>query len=406
MFLTPCAIDLELSRLARLLEIPPPEGGGIVWEALDEAATLVGLLSDRDPRPGSDSLWDAVATRLIATLGLTSVMAERLGRARQRQVTIDAAARISDLLLLPGAGYAGRVGATTVKSADGWITVAAVTDLHAEYLDICTGATVDADRELALRRWSAARTSDTASQELQLWRIPAAPVDAREWSPQSYMRRRSAVRPAPARHLTADERPLAGTRVVELGALWAGPLATRLLHDLGAHVVKIDMPGREDGLQSGHPWLFRHLSSAKERRTLDLRLPEDRAQFLSMAAGALVVENMSARVLPNLGLDAASLVAEQRSRVVSLRAFSRHPDWAGLGSVIEMAGGLAMNDSEGSPSPAPFPVSDALAGAYGALVAVVSLGRPPGHATVGQVEDVVATIHDASAAVLPAAMAA
>jgi crotonobetainyl-CoA:carnitine CoA-transferase CaiB-like acyl-CoA transferase len=178
------------------------------------------------------------------------------------------------------------------------------------------------------------------------------------------------------------------------------------LQELGARVVKVEAPSRPDGLRASHPTLFRALNDGKECRALDLRDAQDRDQFLGLVEDSLLVENMSGRVLPNLGLDASSLVAGRRSHVVSMRAFRRHPDWAGLGSVIELAGGLALSDHDGSPSFAPFPVTDVLAGAHGALVAVRALLDPPSHVAFGQVEDVAETIGDDAISAVPAVGAA
>ena len=43
--------------------------------------------------------------------------------------------------------------------------------------------------------------------------------------------------------------PLAGVRVLEFGQIAAGPFAGSLLADLGADVVKVEKPGRGDGIR-------------------------------------------------------------------------------------------------------------------------------------------------------------
>ena len=53
---------------------------------------------------------------------------------------------------------------------------------------------------------------------------------------------------------TADRAlPLAGVRVLELGAFVAAPMAGRILADFGAEVIKVEPPRRGDELRTwGH----------------------------------------------------------------------------------------------------------------------------------------------------------
>ncbi len=112
-------------------------------------------------------------------------------------------------------------------------------------------------------------------------------------------------------------RPLAGLRFIDLTVAIAGPVATSLLSDLGAEVIRIEPPfprplhvdiapsceGAED-----RPYnrlvSYNDLHRAKRSLTLDLSKPEGRDVLLRLvAASDVVVENMSPRVLPSLGLE-------------------------------------------------------------------------------------------------------
>jgi formyl-CoA transferase len=113
------------------------------------------------------------------------------------------------------------------------------------------------------------------------------------------------------RHARSDvPGPLAGVRVVEATTTWAGPMCGSILADLGADVVKIEIPGGEVSRLIG-PMLpgtsvsFAHATVNRNKRslTLDLRRAEGRDLFLRLAARAdILVENFSAGTLDGWGL--------------------------------------------------------------------------------------------------------
>jgi crotonobetainyl-CoA:carnitine CoA-transferase CaiB-like acyl-CoA transferase len=79
----------------------------------------------------------------------------------------------------------------------------------------------------------------------------------------------------------ADELPLRGVRVADFSRVLAGPLATMILGDLGADVVKIERPGTGDDTRGwGPPFVdedaayFLSLNRNKRSVALDLQTPE------------------------------------------------------------------------------------------------------------------------------------
>ena len=53
--------------------------------------------------------------------------------------------------------------------------------------------------------------------------------------------------------MAANPRPLEGVRVIDFSTLLPGPLATLILAEAGAEVLKIERPGRGDELRDYEP---------------------------------------------------------------------------------------------------------------------------------------------------------
>lgn len=210
--------------------------------------------------------------------------------------------------------------------------------------------------------------------------VPAAGGSAVDWPPRS--------RPVPE---GTPDRPLAGLRVVDLTAFWAGPAGTHTLAALGADVVKVEGLQRPDGMrfsgtrppsedlwwETGH--LFQASNSGKRGVTLELSRPEARELALRLVAGAdLVMENFSPRVLGNLGLEHEDLrAANPRVVVVRMPAFGLDGPWrdrVGFAQTMEQASGLAWTTGRADGLPLiPRGVCDPLAGLHAAFAAVVAL---------------------------------
>ena len=50
-------------------------------------------------------------------------------------------------------------------------------------------------------------------------------------------------------HRAKGQGPLEGLRVLDIATIVAGPMAATLMADLGAEVVKLELPGVGDGLR-------------------------------------------------------------------------------------------------------------------------------------------------------------
>ena len=114
---------------------------------------------------------------------------------------------------------------------------------------------------------------------------------------------------------------MAGLRVLDLTWAQAGPLATLLLADLGADVLKVepkagDISRRVPPFPGGLSWVFSALNRGKRSIRLDLKDPEDHRWILGLIDGAdVVVENFAPGVMDRLGLGARTL-RERNPRLV------------------------------------------------------------------------------------------
>ncbi len=182
---------------------------------------------------------------------------------------------------------------------------------------------------------------------------------------------------------------LDGIRVIELGTLISGPFAGRLLGDMGAEVIKIELPTTPDPLRTwgqaeldGHHFFWTVHARNKKAVTLDLRAPKGRELFLDLVEQSdIIVENFRPGTLEkwNLGYD----VLRERNKGIILVRVSGYgqtgPDAgkAGYASVAEASSGLRhMNGFPGGPPPRlALSLGDSLAGMFAAQGALAALYR-------------------------------
>lgn len=187
------------------------------------------------------------------------------------------------------------------------------------------------------------------------------------------------------------EAALAGIRVLDLTRVIAGPFATSLLGDMGAEVIKIELPGRGDDARYGYPDVagvpiaFLALNRNKKGITLDVRTPEGAALFRRLVARAdVVVENFAAGTMDAWGLGPAALL-EENPRLVyaALSGFGHTGPYAGRTSydiIAQAMGGLMALTGfpDGPPVRGGGALADFIGGvftAYGVLCALLHRAR-------------------------------
>ena len=226
-------------------------------------------------------------------------------------------------------------------------------------------------------------TAERLAAEAQVWRLPVTPYRRLTEATRALAAAPDRLTPrSVAAGLAGRWRGRDQPLVVDLTALWAGPLATALLADLGAEVVKVDPVARPDGL-ARHRAFHHHLNSAKQVVDLDLRDDSDRRRFEALLDQAdLLIDSFSRRVMPNFGYGRPALAARwPRLAALSITAFpasAAETDWIAYGPGVHAAMGLGDRGPGRSFDPAPVAYPDALAGLAAFAAAAELLARGPG----------------------------
>src|SRR5262249_12779898 len=174
-------------------------------------------------------------------------------------------------------------------------------------------------------------------------------------------------------------RPLDGVRVLDFTWVVAGPVTTRILADLGAEVIKVERRGTLDfGDRRGG--LSGTLMRGKRSVMFDLADPRglDLARRLA-ALSDVVIDNFSARVMTNFGLDYESLVP-LKPDIISVRMTGfgltgPDRDHVSYGPTLQALTGytLLMAEPDGPPAGFGYSYSDLAGGNLGALAVLAAL---------------------------------
>jgi CoA:oxalate CoA-transferase len=209
--------------------------------------------------------------------------------------------------------------------------------------------------------------------------------------------------------------PLAGTIVVDLTRVLAGPFCTLQLLELGARVIKVERPGAGDDARRIGPFVagesayFLSLNRGKESIALDLRDPDDRAVFERLLARAdVLVENFRPGVLERLGFGWEALAARHpRLVVASVSGFGQTGPWAqrpaydlvaqALGGILSITGPIG-----GPPVRVGTSIGDLAAGLFAALGIAAALAE---RASTGRGRRVDVAMLDCQVALLENALA-
>jgi hypothetical protein len=259
----------------------------------------------------------------------------------------------------------------SIRSHDGWfvLNLARADDVSAVPAlierDVRDG---EGTAWTSVRRWARTVKAAEAVERAQLLGMPAGvvPVEPpRVEMPVRYER----IMPGDPTH----GRPL----VVDMSALWAGPLCANLLGMAGARVIKVEAPNRLDGFRAGCPPMFDLLHAGHESVLVDFR--SDSARLVRLIEQAdIVIASCRPRALEQMGIDPVEVCRRSPTTWVGITAYDRRGVWSnrvGFGDDVAMTAGLTVRSAVGAPMPCGDAIADPLAGIHAAVGALGSYLR-------------------------------
>ncbi|MEG9224701.1 CoA transferase [Aeromicrobium sp. Sec7.5] len=345
------AVDTEVLRGLRHAASVGPDQALADWLA-------TGLAGD--PTRSSTTGWTAhgrpaTLARALATT-LTSVAAERFDTA----LPLDGAELLGRRARLSAIDPEGAHGpdARLLRAADGWWSLNLARPSDVELVPALVEDQVDA-AWTDVEGWSARLPAQAVVDRATMLGLPASrlgetPVPAEPWRTSS----------APASTSSTS------LRVVNLGSLWAAPLAAHLLGRLGAEVVHVESTTRPDASRWGSPAFYDELRVGAEVRSIDVTTTSGRAALHALVSSAdVVVEASRPRALEGLGVGPGQVMPDGRARTwLQITGHGpEQPHRVGFGDDAAVAGGLVVVDRDGLPGFYGDAVADPLTGLVGAL---------------------------------------
>jgi crotonobetainyl-CoA:carnitine CoA-transferase CaiB-like acyl-CoA transferase len=175
--------------------------------------------------------------------------------------------------------------------------------------------------------------------------------------------------------------------ILDFSRVLAGPLATMLLADLGAEVVKVERPGAGDDTRAwgppyderGEATYFQAVNRNKRTIALDLRDPDGMLQARELAREAdVLVENFRPGLLDELGLGYEAVRRDNPGIVYcSITGFGRGDgaELPGYDLLVQAVGGLmsVTGSADGEPQKVGVALVDVIAGLFAAVGVLAAL---------------------------------
>ena len=168
---------------------------------------------------------------------------------------------------------------------------------------------------------------------------------------------------------------LMNLRVLDLTRVLAGPYCTMMLGDLGAEIIKIEVPGLGDDSRSYPPFIgtesayFMNLNRNKRSMTIDLKTPEGKSVFMDLVkCSDVVIENFRPGTMEKMGLGYEELskvnAAIVYSSISGFGQYGPYQDLPGYDIIGQAMGGIMSVTGwpDGPPTRTGVAISDILAG--------------------------------------------
>ena len=181
--------------------------------------------------------------------------------------------------------------------------------------------------------------------------------------------------------------PLEGVRIIDLTSVVVGPLATQILADHGADVIKVEAKSGDlirsmngKSVTPGMGAKFLHLNRNKRSLVLDLKKPEAHAALLKLIAGAdVLVWNVRPAAMARLKLSYED-VRKVKPDIIYVGMFGfgqdgRYKDKPAYDTIIQGSGGMAAlnHRATGEPRFVPMVVADKVVGLIAAQMISMAL---------------------------------
>lgn len=265
-----------------------------------------------------------------------------------------------DLVLHPPTRWSPNRHCQLVETADGWIAVNLAREDDREAVPAWLETDVGQDPWHIVQKMARRRTTADVLDRAALLGLPVAAVGE------------ATERPAlPLRSAYSTS----SSSVIDLSALWAGPLCGGLLAEAGFAVTKIQDPDRPDPTSSATPEHDRRLNGRKRRVIMALN---DTRLLQAIGDARILITSARPHALARLGLTPESLFDLNPSLIwVAITAHGCHGDAAmrvGFGDDCAAAGGLVGWD-DGVPRFLGDALADPLAGLRAARLALAAVTK-------------------------------
>jgi hypothetical protein len=299
---------------------------------------------------------------------IASAIAELAGL-RGERLELDVHAVLADRAAEAGWRRHGTVSANgtcqLLPAVDGWLAVNLARPVDVGSLPAALGRDFSGDPWAELRAEALKRPTAELAAAAQLVGIPATVLGGDRPAPVRIIRLGMGVTPVAAPGL-----------VLDLSAMWAGPLCASILGRVGWRVLKVEDARRPDGARSGPPRFYASLHAGLPVVQLDFGSAAGRAELLRLAEkSAVIVESSRPRALRGFGLIAEDWLHAAPGRIwVSVTGYGRDDPQqrVAFGDDAAVAGGLVAYATDGTPVFCGDAIADPLTGLYAGLAALAA----------------------------------